>query len=529
MTNQKHTTVVNSNRDRLSYVWLALGILFFAFGTLRWTIPLAAWLYPVFLLRFVRTQPLLRGIGLLLLALVLVWEVELPGFVPSVTVLLYVPIVFGFGVIATLPYLIDRLLAPRLQGLLATLVFPSAMATIWYLSGLLNPYGTFGNPAYTQYSNLPLMQLVSVTGLWGILLAMSWLASLVNWAWERGFAWPRVRGGAALYASLLALVLLFGGVRLALFPAQGSTVRVAGISPSHALIDAADKQDSQNMKALLSGEGTQVDRQLVRQAYAPVSDELLSLSLHQARAGAKIILWPECSGGVYLLQEDEAALLARASALAKTTGTYLDLGLCELLQHPVQSSFALNKSILLDPKGLVVWRYDKTHPVPGDPEPPGDGLVPTIQTPYGRLSSVICFDADHPGTIRQAGQVNVDILLVPSHDWREIDPLHTQMATFRAIENGFSLVRQTSNGLAMMVDDEGQVLSASDYFTTDPQVMVASVPMQGVRTIYATIGDLCAWLSMAGLVGLIGVAIARKRKTSEAGAAEPRGEPVLVS
>ncbi|TME00811.1 MAG: nitrilase [Chloroflexi bacterium] len=529
MTNQKHTTVVNSQRDRLSYLWLALGILLFAFGTIRWTIPLAAWLYPIFLLRFVRTQPLLRGILLVLLALVLVWEVELPGVVPA-PILLYVPIVFGFGVIFTLPYLIDRVLAPRLQGLLATLVFPSAMTTIWYLSGLLNPYGTTANPAYTQFGNLPLLQLVSVTGLWGIVFVMSWLASLVNWAWERGFAWPRVRGGAVLYASLLALVLLFGGARLALFPAQGSTVRVAGITPSQALIAAANKQDSQNIDALMSGEGTQVARQLVRQAYAPVFDELLALSLQEARAGAKIILWPECiGGGTTLLQEDEAALLTRARALARTTGTYLDLGLCELLSHPVQSSFFTDESILIDPTGSVVWRYQKAHPVPGEPWNPGDGQVPTVQTPYGRLSNVICFDADFPGTLRQAGQAGAAIMLVPSSDWREIDPYHTQVATFRAIENGYSLVRQTGNGLAMTVDYEGKVLSASDYFTTDPQVMVAYVPMQGVHTIYATIGDLFAWLSIAGLVGLIGVALARRRKAGEAGAAEPREEPLPVS
>ncbi len=36
----------------------------------------------------------------------------------------------------------------------------------------------------------------------------------------------------------------------------------------------------------------------------------------------------------------------------------------------------------------------------------------------------------------------------------------------------------------MAVDDEGHVLAVTDYFTTDPQVMVACVPMQGVRTIY---------------------------------------------
>src|SRR5215470_1042452 len=117
MTNQQQTASVKSQRDRLSFLWLALGILLLAFGTVKWTIPLAAWLYPVFLLRFVRTQPLLRGILLVLLASALVWAVELPGFVP-VPWVLYVPIVFGYSVLFTLPYLIDRVLAPRLQGLL---------------------------------------------------------------------------------------------------------------------------------------------------------------------------------------------------------------------------------------------------------------------------------------------------------------------------------------------------------------------------------------------------------------------------
>ena len=70
MTTTKHPTTNSTRhrtstqvwthpRDRLSYLWLALGIVLIAFATVRWTIPLAAWLYPIFLLRFVRTQPLL--------------------------------------------------------------------------------------------------------------------------------------------------------------------------------------------------------------------------------------------------------------------------------------------------------------------------------------------------------------------------------------------------------------------------------------------------------------------------------------
>ncbi len=42
--------------------------------------------------------------------------------------------------------------------------------------------------------------------------------------------------------------------------------------------------------------------------------------------------------------------------------------------------------------------------------------------------------------------------------------------------------------------------------------MVASVPMQGVRTIDATIGDMFAWLSLAGLIMLIGVVVTERRR-----------------
>jgi apolipoprotein N-acyltransferase len=211
MEKKKPTTSVTSPRDRLTYLWLVLAIVLMPFGTARWTIPLAAWLYPIFLLRFVRTQPLWRGIGLSLLASVLVLEVAWQGFLGPFPGALSYLLVFGIGVIITLPYLIDRVVAPRLGGLLGTLVFPLATTTVWYLFALVSPSGTTLNPAYTQYGNLPLLQLLSVTGLWGVVLVMSWLASVVNWAWEQGFAWPRVRGGAALYGSLLALVLLFGG------------------------------------------------------------------------------------------------------------------------------------------------------------------------------------------------------------------------------------------------------------------------------------------------------------------------------
>ncbi len=102
-------------------------------------------------------------------------------------------------------------------------------------------------------------------------------------------------------------------------------------------------------------------------------------------------------------------------------------------------------------------------------------------------------------------------MLVPSNDWPDIDPLHTQMASFRAIENGFSLVRITGNGLSAAFDYQGQVLAAVDYFTSGEQVMIAHLPIQGVTTIYSVVGDLFAWLCVAGFVGLAGWAVVRRK------------------
>jgi apolipoprotein N-acyltransferase len=523
MTNQKHNTSINYQRDRLSYLWLALGIVLSAFVLPRWTIPLAVWLYPIFLLRFVRTQPLLRGMLLLLLASTLVPVFELQGVLLASGVFYYLN-VFGGAVLGFLPYLLDRLLARRLGGLLGTLVFPLAVTTVYYLAALLSPLGTMFNPAYTQYGDLPLMQLVAVTGLWGIVFLMSWLASVVNWAWEQGFDWSKVRPGLLLYGGLLALVFLGGGARLTFFAPQGATVRVAGVTALH----YHELLPSANFGQLLDEKTTQAQRQAIRPVLAQVDANMLALSQQEARAGAKVVVWPE--SGATVLQEDEAAFVQQARAAARASGIYLVMGLAVVLPSQ-QPPFGRDESVLIDPSGKVVWVYQKAHPVPGEENlrlVPGNGQIPVVATPHGRLASVVCYDTDFLDIISRTGQANADLLLSPAGDWREIDPYHTQMSAFTAVETGSSLVKQTDGGLSMAVDYEGHVLAATDFYTADPQVMVAYVPMQGVHTIYATIGDLFAWLSIAGLVVLIGVAIVRRPKAVETGAAEPGGEPLPV-
>ena len=172
-----------------------------------------------------------------------------------------------------------------------------------------------------------------------------------------------------------------------------------------------------------------------------------------------------------------------------------------------------NKLVVIEPDGHVAWSYNKAHPVPG-PEAavqvPGDGRLRNLDTPYGRMSAVICFDGDFPELLAQAGASGADVMIDPANDWYAVDPWHTQMASFRAIEQGFNLVRQTSHGLSAAFDYQGRPIASMDHFQTTDYVMVTQLPTKGVHTIYSRLGDWVAWISLGGLTCLTFLSL-RKR------------------
>jgi len=82
----------------------------------------------------------------------------------------------------------------------------------------------------------------------------------------------------------------------------------------------------------------------------------------------------------------------------------------------------------------------------------------------------------------------------------------------RTIENGFSLVRATYNGITFASDFNGNVLNQMDFDKKEEGIMYADVPTKGVKTLYPRIGDLFGWISVLGFFGFIVVAIRKKRK-----------------
>lgn len=507
----EHTPARGSAISPLSsWLALALGCLALPFAYGIDNVPCAAWLAPLFLLRFTRTQPLWISMPVLLAAQMGATAFQLRGMFITDGSAYWIGLIVSVVPILV-PYALDRVLTRRLPGLLGTFVFPASYAIIDYL-GSFGPYGSWGAAGYSQYGELALLQLTAITGLWGITFLIGWFAAVGNLIWEDGWKSSAALRTGAVFLATLTLVLIGGGLRLTVFAPRSPTVRIASLS-------ALPRSTPDALDNLVAGKATAADLTRIRAWATSVDDDLLRRADLAAHNGARIVFWAE--GNASVLKQDEGQLLTQGSQLAARDRIYLGMALAVWV--PGAARVLENELVMIEPSGAVAWRYRKMHPVPGAEEAmsaPSDGKLRVLDTPFGRLSAAICFDADFPQALRQAGLLNADIVLNPANEWAAIDPWHTQMASLRAIEEGTSVIHQASHGLSAAFDYQGNRLAAVDYFRSDAATMIADVPTRGVRTLYSRLGDWFAWLCLAALVALIITAFARRSRLPPPGAAD---------
>ncbi len=160
------------------YVCLALGSLFLTFIGWRFNVAAASWLAPVFLIRFFRDEKR-WAVALLAIPLLAVasfvqldggWDLE-PWMAYLFSVLR--PAAFIAGLYA------DRYLNKRLPAFASTLVFPSVYLAVDYAIAF-TPLGSGMSMSATQFGFPAVLQLASITGIWGIGFLMGWIAACLN-------------------------------------------------------------------------------------------------------------------------------------------------------------------------------------------------------------------------------------------------------------------------------------------------------------------------------------------------------------
>jgi predicted amidohydrolase len=212
--------------------------------------------------------------------------------------------------------------------------------------------------------------------------------------------------------------------------------------------------------------------------------------LHQAAVqGARLVVFPECVLTGYDLTPAETKTVC-VSASDETIGQMLEL--CDKLEVTLQvgaleradDGQRYNSSFLLGPGGMSSI-YRKTHlPVLGLDRfvSPGDHAPARIDTPHGKLGSLICFDLRFPEPSRQLALQGAQVLLV-STAWPRAASLYPEfLARARAAENRVFLAaanrcgRERSAdflGRSLIIDPDGKILqeAASD----GPAILFADI------------------------------------------------------
>ncbi len=492
--------------------WLLLFGLLNLFSSGRWTLAAAAWLAPLFALRFLATTPGRRRFLWFYLVTWLTLSISWYGATPIWGAAHFIFMAVN-AVMAILPFAVDRWLAPRLSrdgrlSFSATFVLPLAATALEFLTIDANPLGNFGATGNSQAGFPIAVQLVSVTGLLGLTFLINWTASAVHWGWEQRFAWPRIRRGALALGAVLAAVFALGAGRLLAAPAPDAVETVPVATFTVQPVDMA-------ALAPLAEQDPDAFRAETRAVHAAYLQETAAA----AAGGARIVLWPELAGlGV---EEDVQALLAEGRALAAQAGIYLAMP--TLTVFPGQERPGENVLTIADPRGEIVLTHVKFGGAFIEGTLAGSGELQAVETPYGTLSGVICWDTDFPAIVRQAGRQGVDILLSPAKEWAAIDPMHASMAVFRGVENGLTVVRQSDGGRSMISDPYGRILAAAPW--TGQSAMRAGVPVVGVATLYPVAGDFVGFVSVAGLlvVGIRALVAGRRKQAAAPQPVHPAG------
>ncbi len=154
-----------------SHLWLVLGLVLFLFSYGRVTIPICSWFAFVFLIRFHRTnsRPWL-GIVTLWLGMSACGVFMYDGLL-LVRGLMFYAACLLFGGIWVFPFIVDRFLYRRLNALASTFLWPLLMVTLTFF---LAPY--LPSLAHSQIDYQSLIQIVSITGMGGLVFLIYWFA-----------------------------------------------------------------------------------------------------------------------------------------------------------------------------------------------------------------------------------------------------------------------------------------------------------------------------------------------------------------
>ena len=374
----------------------------------------------------------------------------------------------------------------------------------------------------TQWKNLPLIQIASITGIFGVTALVHWVSLGIAGSVLQLIRSTRQRtswmSDLRLPVLVLLLVLAWGVRRMAVPSSEGAPVSLALVQPSIP-------------QTLIWDESANPER----------FGKVYALTRTALESKPDVVVWPEGSLPDITREQFEAVTRETGKAGAMWVfGTGFGREVEGRREH-------YNAALWVDTAGRVVGQYLKRRLVIFGEYIPFENTLPFMRwlTPIGSsftpgtnavafplgpgtpvmASPVICFEDMFPETTRDHVSDDTGFLLeLTNNGWfgeGSAQWQHTAGAVFRAVENGVTLVRCANNGLTCRIEPTGRV---ADLFQQDGSVYgpgilrieVAGRPKNLPPTWYQRHGDVfgipCAGIAVVGL----GWELSRRRRRTVA-------------
>ncbi|MFQ5451730.1 MAG: apolipoprotein N-acyltransferase [Nitrospinaceae bacterium] len=431
-----------------------------------------------------------------------------------------IPTILSYGVLLLLAaylslflalfcYLVQRL--ARGNSLYFFLLAPPAWTAMEYLRSTHPEYGfSWLGLGYSQFKNLPVIQMAEFTGVYGI----STLIVLVNagiyfllraWIADGKTDVPKSQRVRVLTLTVLVLALWLGYGTAAL---NGLTQNQPGAPQFR--VGLAQGNIAQGIK------WNPLFRNQVMKTYR-------DLTLKAAQSHPDLVVWPEAAIPFYFPSDQKESGALRE--MVRTTGTPLLLGspYREVLDG---KSVYFNSAFLVDAAGKILGRYDKIHLVPFGEYVPfqnilwfinklvvgigdfGRGTHPTVFHLKDRRFGVsICYEITFPDLVRQPVKNGAEFLVNITNDaWfgrSAASYQHISMAALRAVENRVPIVRAANTGISGTIGPSGKIRRTTKLYEED-LVLTEISPKTSRPTYYSRYGDVFSYACIL-LTGILAV------------------------
>lgn len=370
---------------------------------------------------------------------------------------------------------------------------PFLVPILWTGLEFIRSTGPLGFPwsslGYSQYRNLPLIQLAAFTGVFGV----SFLIVLVN---SLVYHYTRRRQRLTVAIAVVIIVWVMPAVT------QNSLQSVRRAEPSNGIKIAAIQGN------VSSDADWAQDQRLIMNSLSK-----LSLRSVQSQQAVNLIIWAESA-----IREPLNEVLSGHSELKKEIKDILKKVKCPILTGSlyINSGRCYNSAFLLSPNGELLGRYDKIHLVPMGEFIPLSKRLPALRKIFPRAGNysrgtrrviftlpdgktkfavLICFEGIFGNLTRSFVKDGAHFLINITNDaWSGSHAAHSQhasIAAFRAVENRVYLIRAGNSGISRIINPYGVIEENLGYNLTG--FITGQIFPASVRTFYTRYGDVFGW------------------------------------